>query len=97
MPPNEHTRYSTDERAVDYFANSIHQPHRALYRALRKRGASWSVEEEYDANDLFVGAAVTLGVRFHLLGDQSLIGCGQDDSDLKALAGVNGVKCTMRI
>ncbi|KAG8929169.1 hypothetical protein FRC01_004741 [Tulasnella sp. 417] len=51
-------------------------PHAALYHGLNKRGANWNLRKEYDAQDVFVGAAVNVA----------------SDEDLVKLASISHVK-----
>ncbi|KAG8979396.1 hypothetical protein FRC05_008381 [Tulasnella sp. 425] len=55
---------------------SIATAHSALYHSLNERGASWDLQREYDADDIFVGAALKV----------------KSDKDLLALAQVPHVK-----
>ncbi|KAG8885080.1 hypothetical protein FRB97_002245 [Tulasnella sp. 331] len=57
-------------------AKRSYSPHREFYKSLKTRDVTWDVQQEYDEGGVFVGAAVTL----------------QDDSDLHALASVQGVQ-----
>lgn len=67
--------------------------HARIYESLRQRDVPFTVDKEFDAEGLFIGAAVTLSVRFYIFMIAVIPDCtlSQNPNDMGTLARTPGV------